>query len=71
MIRKVTGANINAYITRKIREPMGMKYFSYGIEPQYLDDLALTYATGPRPGPLMGAFIKRALGTDVASLESV
>ena len=71
VIRKVTGANINAYITRKIREPMGMKYFSYGIEPQYLDDLALTYATGPRPGPLMGAFIKRALGTDVASLESV
>jgi len=71
VIRKVTGANINAYITRKIREPMGMKYFSYGIEPQYLADLAATYATGPRPGPLMGAFIKRALGTDIVSLEQV
>ena len=44
VVRKVTGDNINAYITRKIREPMGMKYFSYGIEPQYRDDLALTYA---------------------------
>jgi CubicO group peptidase (beta-lactamase class C family) len=71
VIRKVTGDNINAYITKKIREPMGMKYFSYGIEPQYLDDLAATYATGPRPGPLMGAFIKRALGTDIVSLEQV
>jgi CubicO group peptidase (beta-lactamase class C family) len=71
VIRKVTGANINAYITKKIREPMGMKYFSYGIERQYLDDLAATYATGPRPGPLMGAFIKRALGTDIVSLEQV
>jgi CubicO group peptidase (beta-lactamase class C family) len=71
VIRKVTGADINAYITRKIREPMGMKYFSYGIEPQYLADLAATYATGPRPGPLMGAFIKRALGTDIVSLEQV
>ncbi len=71
VIRKVTGANINDYITKKIREPMGMKYFSYGIEPQYLDDLAATYATGPRPGPLMGAFIKRALGTDIVSLEQV
>ncbi|MDH4040702.1 MAG: beta-lactamase family protein [Gammaproteobacteria bacterium] len=69
VIRKVTGANINAYITKKIREPMGMKYFSYGVEPQYRDDLAVTYATGPRPGPLLGAFIKRALGTDMASLE--
>ena len=69
VIRKVTGDNINAYITKKIREPMGMKYFSYGVEPQYRDDLAVTYATGPRPGPLLGAFIKRALGTDMASLE--
>ena len=71
VVRKVTGDNINAYITRKIREPMGMKYFSYGIEPQYQDDLARTYATGPRPGPLMSRFIKRALGTDMASLEEV
>ena len=71
VIRKVTGDDINAYITKKIREPMGIKYFSYGIEQQYLDDLAATYATGPRPGPLMGAFIKRALGTDIVSLEQV
>ena len=71
VIRKVTGDDINAYITKKIREPMGMKYFSYGIEEPYLDDLAATYATGPRPGPLMGAFIKRALGTDIVSLEQV
>lgn len=69
VIRKVTGDNINAYITKKIREPMGMKYFTYGIEPEHRDDLAVTYATGPRPGLLMGAFIKRALGADIVSLE--
>tara|TARA_R110001592_G_scaffold363372_1_gene686133 strand:+ start:255900 stop:257195 length:1296 start_codon:yes stop_codon:yes gene_type:complete len=69
VIRKVTGDNINAYITKKIREPMGMKYFTYGIEPEYRDDLAMTYATGPRPGPLLGAFLKRALGADIVSLE--
>ncbi|MBP6700078.1 MAG: beta-lactamase family protein [Halioglobus sp.] len=71
VIRKVTGENINVLIAKKIREPMGMKYFSYGIEDEYLDDLAVSYATGPRPGPLMGAFIKRALGTDIVSLEAV
>jgi len=71
VVRKVTGQDINSLIAKKIREPMGMKYFSYGIEAEYLDDLALTYATGPRPGPLMGAFIKRALGTDIVSLEEV
>lgn len=71
VVRKVTGADINAYITKKIREPMGMKYFSYGIEPQHANDMAVNYATGPRPGLLMAAFIRRALGTDVASLEDV
>jgi CubicO group peptidase (beta-lactamase class C family) len=69
VIRKVTGDNINAYITRKIREPMGMKYFTYGVELEHRDDLATTYATGPRPGLLLGAFIKRALGADIVSLE--
>ncbi|PLW81181.1 serine hydrolase [Kineobactrum sediminis] len=71
VVRQVTGADINAYIAKKIREPMGMKYFSYGIEDEYLDDLAQSYATGPRPGPLMGAFIKRALGTDIVSVEKL
>ena len=69
VIRKVTGDNINAYITKKIREPMGMKYFTYGVEREHRDDLATTYATGPRPGLLLGAFIKRALGADIVSLE--
>lgn len=71
VLRQVTGGDINAYISKKIRQPMGMKYFSYGIETEHLDELALTYATGPRPGPLMGAFIKRALGTDILSIEKL
>lgn len=71
VLRQVTGADINAYIGKKIREPMGMKYFSYGIEAGHLDELALNYATGPRPGPLMGSFIKRALGTDIVSIEEL
>jgi CubicO group peptidase (beta-lactamase class C family) len=68
VVRKVTGDNINAYIDRKIRQPMGMKYFTYGIEREHLDDLALSYPTGPRPGPLLSRFVKRALGTDMNTL---
>jgi CubicO group peptidase (beta-lactamase class C family) len=71
VVRKVTGADINALIDAKIRQPMGMKYFTYGIEREHLDDLAMTYATGPRPGPLLAAFIKRALGAGMDKLESV
>ena len=72
VVRQVTGDTINAYIDRKIRQPMGMKYFSYGIEREHLADLAPTYATGPRPGLLLRALLKRALGTgDITSLASM
>ena len=72
IIRQVTGDNINAYIDQKIRQPMGMQYFTYGIEAQHRDKMAPTYATGPRPGLLLRAFLKRALGTpDITSLESM
>ena len=72
IIRQVTGDNINAYIDKKIRQPMGMQYFTYGIEAQHVEKLAPTYATGPRPGPLLRAFLKRALGTgDITQLESM
>ncbi len=46
VVRRVTGANINAYIDKKIRQPMGMTYFTYGISPENLDQLGMTYATG-------------------------
>jgi CubicO group peptidase (beta-lactamase class C family) len=69
ILRKVTGEDINTFITKRIREPMGMKYFTYGIEDEHLDDLAATYATGPRPGLLLGTFLKRALGADIETLE--
>jgi CubicO group peptidase (beta-lactamase class C family) len=68
VVRQVTGDNINAYIDRKIRQPMGMRYFTYGIEAEHLDDLALSYVTGPRPGPLLRRLVKRALGTTVEEL---
>jgi CubicO group peptidase (beta-lactamase class C family) len=72
VVRQVTGDNINAYIDKKIRQPMGMEYFTYGIEPEKLSRLTPTYATGPRPGLLLRAFLKRALGTpDIISLENM
>lgn len=70
VVRCVTGDDMNAYVDHKLRRPMGMKYFTYGIEKQHLDDLALSYVTGPRPGPLMRRFVRRALGTNMSELEA-
>mgnify|MGYP003625947483 CR=1 FL=1 len=72
VVREVTGDSINAYIDKKIRQPMGMTYFTYGIEREHRDKMAPTYATGPRPGLLLRALLKRALGTpDIAGLADM
>ena len=71
VLRRVTGEDINAYIDRKIRGPMRMRFFSYGVRPEQQEELALNYATGPRQGPLLGVAIRRALGTDLESLEAI
>lgn len=71
VLRTVTGADIDAYLERKIRAPMKMKYFTYGARPEHREALALSYATGPRQGPLLNALIRRALGTDMESIEAI
>ena len=71
VLRKVTGADIDAYLDRKIRQPMRLKYFTYGARPEHRADLALNYATGPRQGPVLNALIRRALGTDMEAIEAI
>jgi CubicO group peptidase (beta-lactamase class C family) len=71
VLRTVTGADIDVYLERKIRAPMKMKYFTYGARPEHREALALSYATGPRQGPLLNALIRRALGTDMESIEAI
>lgn len=69
IVKKVTGESINQYINKKIRMPMGMKYFSYGIEQENLHEIATHYHTGLRPGLLTGRFVKRALGETLPNVE--
>ena len=71
VLRTVTGAGIDAYLERRIRTPMGMKYFTYGALPEHRGELAVNYATGPRQGPLVGTLIRRALGTDMEAIASI
>lgn len=71
VLRVVTGEDINTYLDRKIRMPMGMQYFSYGLPSEQIGQLARNYATGPRQGPVLNALIRRALGTDMESVEEI
>ncbi len=71
VLEKVTGDSIEAFLDRHIRQPMGMRWFTYGISPDHVDDLATNYATGPTPRFPVSWVINRALGGDIHTVEQV
>ncbi|MEX0603318.1 MAG: serine hydrolase domain-containing protein [Marinobacter sp.] len=71
VLEKVTGESIEAFLDTHIRQPMGMKWFTYGISPAQVHELALTYATGPTPRFPVSWIVNRALGGDIRTVEQV
>lgn len=68
LIRAVTGKDAREYLAETIQHPLGMKYFNYGLKPEYRGEEALGYATGLKPVGPIDWFIRNALGE---SLEKV
>ena len=71
VLEKVTGDTIESYLDRYLRRPMGMKWFTYGIAPEHLHELASNYATGPTPRFPVSWVVNRALGGDIRTVEKV
>ncbi len=49
IIRRVTGQDIREFLTKKVREPLKMEHFNYGVAPELLDRVAVDAFTGPTP----------------------
>jgi len=71
VLEKVTGDSIEAYIDRFLRKPMGMRWFTYGIGPDHVSEFATNYATGPTPRFPVSWIVRRALGGDIGTVETV
>lgn len=71
VLEKVTGDTIEAFINRYLRRPMGMRWFTYGIGPDHVSELATNYATGPTPRFPVSWIVRRALGGDIGTVEQV
>ena len=61
IIQRVTGKPVQAYLDKRIRKPLGMKYFQYGLDPQYRDQVALNYAAGTPVRYPISKILERAL----------
>lgn len=71
VVRRVTGESIDTLLDKRLRQPMGMRYFTYGIDHEQLLDLAWNYATGPRLVFPVSWIVRRALGGDINAVAEV
>jgi len=70
VLHRATGSDIQTYLTKTIREPMGFEHFAYGAPDSVLPRVARSVWTGPRPRYPISKWFKEALGTDVESVDS-
>jgi CubicO group peptidase (beta-lactamase class C family) len=71
IIQRVTGGSLSDYLDAKIRKPMGMRHFTFGLDETDRNHAALNYAAGqPVRFPISG-FLERALSAPFDEVISV
>ena len=61
VIQRVTGRPVREYLDQRLRQPLGMKYFDYGLPLAQRPDVALNYAAGTRVRYPITTLIEQAL----------
>ena len=68
IVRRVTGQDIQDFLTARVREPMKMKSFKYGVAPEDLDRVAVDAFTGPTPTWPYKNLVQVAFGASMREL---
>jgi CubicO group peptidase (beta-lactamase class C family) len=64
IVRVVTGKDIQTFLRDEIRDPLGMRYMRFGVEPEDVHRVAVNALTGPIPLPPISTLFRRALGLE-------
>ncbi len=65
LVRRATGRDIRDVLDKEIREPLGVRWLSLGVQGEDVDRVARNALTGPPPPPPIAGLLKRALGVGV------
>ena len=71
LIRRTTGKTITEYLDEKICKPMGMKNFTFGLNEEDREKVALNYVTGMRNGKIIGGILEKVLGVSVEEAAEI
>jgi len=62
VVRAVTGKDIRDVLAQEILEPLGFRWTNFGVAPQDVPEVGLSYPTGPPAIPPLSTLLTRALG---------
>lgn len=62
IVQRVTGRTIREVLAEEILDPLGFRWGNYGVAPEDVDRVALSYPTGPPALPPLSSVLSRALG---------
>jgi len=62
LVRRLTGSGLREVLQREFKEPLGLRWFDFGVSPTDARRVAENAMTGLRLGPLTSTILRRVLG---------
>jgi CubicO group peptidase (beta-lactamase class C family) len=71
IVRRITGKDIREFLRETIQEPLGFKYFNFGVRDECIPDVAVNYVTGVPIPRFLSSLTKQATGLDWHSYVAI
>lgn len=71
IVRRVAGKDIREFLRETIQEPLGFKYFNFGVRDECIPDVADNYVTGVPIPRFLSSLTKQATGLDWHSYVAI
>jgi CubicO group peptidase (beta-lactamase class C family) len=71
LVRRLTGAGIDVLLDKAVRQPLGMKSFTYGVASQEVPRVAKNAFSGAPPMPPVSTIVKRVFGVTVREAVAI
>ena len=66
LVQRATGQSLREVLAKQIREPLGLEWLHYGVEPKDVPRVAQNALTGPPVLPPISTLLRGAIGVDMA-----
>jgi CubicO group peptidase (beta-lactamase class C family) len=65
VVQRATGKSIRDVLAEEFLDPLGFRWTNYGVLPEQVDEVGLSYVTGPPVLPPLSNLVKRVLGSPI------